>query len=398
MLLIKTLNAQQFSIKRGSFIPINFNSEQTSNFKFLDTILVGNETVLLGEGLHRYDDDTRTKLQIIKYLHEELGYNLILLEFSFYDFWDMNNALGATTGIDDTLNKYCNFRFSQGIYEIIKYVNDCKKIGDTIDIGGLDIWITYNNEYRHFLKFITENQKYINEQYSGLLNSSNDKKPELNTIINLPDTILYNLFIRDELNILWKQIYDNFKIAYIYDEDFREYNESKRSAKTSDILAISDDFQKRDSMMFSNYLFLSNKFNTKSIVLTSSFHVRKGVEPFLSNPEIGNKTIPFGNYFERFSIKSYHIATVSYKVQIFKRRNIFKKYYRRDKNSLEKYLYKNYDHDGFIELKNIEDTKKSSFILYPIWRFETNGNWKKAFDAIIYLQKIDIPRNRSFFV
>ena len=144
-------------------------------------------------------------------------------------------------------------------------------------------------------------------------------------------------------------------------------------------------------MMFANYLFLSKKFNTKSIILASNFHVRKDVTPFLSNPRIGNNTIPFGHYFSEHNINSYHIAFISYKVEEYTKQNIYRKYFHRDKKSLEKFLHKKYQQDGFIELKNIELIGDSAFIMYPIWRFETKGDWQKAFDAVIYLNEINLP-------
>lgn len=391
--LITNVNAQKFTIRQGNYIPIDFNTYQRKNFKFLDSLLLNNETILLGEGLHRYSYDTKTKLQIIKYLHEELGYNLILLEYSFYDFWDLNKSLGVQSGFDDTLDKYCNFRFSKGIYDIIKYVNDCKLKGDTFNIGGIDIWTTYNNEFRHFLWFITENEKQINPNYADLFTINGGKRLELETITSLQDSVVYNLFDSVDLNKLWTEIYNNFKIAYKYNEEINIYYKNHPNVTVMDSNIVSDNFKRRDSMMFANYLFLSEKFNTKSIILASNFHVRKEVKPFLSNPGVGNNTIPFGGYFSKYHINSFHIASISYKVEEFTKQNIYRKYFHRDKKSLEKFLYKKYQQNGFIELKNIELNGDSTFIMYPIWRFETKGNWQKAFDAVIYLNEINLPKS-----
>lgn len=391
--LIPNINAQQFTIHQGKYIPIDFDTYQKNNFVFFDSLLMKNEVVLLGEGLHQYCNDTKTKLQIIKYLHEELGYNLILLEYSFYDFWDLNKSLGVKSDFDDTLDKYCNFRFSKGIYDIIKYVNDCKLKGDTFDIGGIDIWTTYNNEFRHFLWFILENKKHINLSYTNLINIKGIERLELETITGLHDSVINNLFDTEDLNKLWSKIYNNFNIAFKYNEEINLYykNHPDSIVKNSDI--VSDDFKRRDSMMFANYLFLAEKFNTKSIVLASNFHVRKEVEPFLSNSNIGNNTIPFGSYFSKYLINSYHIATISYKVEEYTKQNIHRKYFHRDKKALELFIHKKYQQDGFIELKNIELNRESTFIMYPIWRFKTKGNWQKAFDAVIYLNKINLPKN-----
>lgn len=49
-------------------------------FSFLDSLLKGKRIVALGESSHGTEEYSATKLQLIQYLHEKLGYNVLLFE------------------------------------------------------------------------------------------------------------------------------------------------------------------------------------------------------------------------------------------------------------------------------------------------------------------------------
>jgi len=34
--------------------------------------------------------------------------------------------------------------------------------------------------------------------------------------------------------------------------------------------------------------------------------------------------------------------------------------------------------------------------MYPVWRFKTKGDWKKAYDALIYLDKIKVSTTKVY--
>src|SRR5690349_6407715 len=69
-----------------------------SDLRFLATALQGKRLVQLGESGHGVSEFSLAKLRLIKYLHEELGYDVIAFESSLFACWDADaraESLGA---------------------------------------------------------------------------------------------------------------------------------------------------------------------------------------------------------------------------------------------------------------------------------------------------------------
>ena len=57
---------------------------------FLDEELKNKQILLLGEQLHQDGATLQMKTRMVRYLHEKLGYNVILYETGLYDMYLMN--------------------------------------------------------------------------------------------------------------------------------------------------------------------------------------------------------------------------------------------------------------------------------------------------------------------
>lgn len=60
--------------------PFEWEEKEKRDWSFLKQILKGKEMVGLGESLHGVKEYSEIKLELIKYLHEELGFNVLLME------------------------------------------------------------------------------------------------------------------------------------------------------------------------------------------------------------------------------------------------------------------------------------------------------------------------------
>jgi len=70
---------------------IDINDTVYNDISFLDDILQDKRIVLLGEQTHSDGTVFEAKSRIIRYLHEKLGYNVVLYESGLYDVWFMEN-------------------------------------------------------------------------------------------------------------------------------------------------------------------------------------------------------------------------------------------------------------------------------------------------------------------
>lgn len=66
--------------QHSSFLPIQEDDLLTRKWGFLKKVLKNKRIVGLGESLHGVKDYNLTKLELIQYLHEELGYNVLAIE------------------------------------------------------------------------------------------------------------------------------------------------------------------------------------------------------------------------------------------------------------------------------------------------------------------------------
>ena len=374
----------------NNFHSINFSIVDSSfnDLEFLTKKLANIDIVFLSEGIHRYKEDGDSKLTMIKFLHEKMGYDLLLMEYSFYDLYGLNNAISISGSFDDTLSKYLNKNMPNHIYNVYDYVYKRKVKGDVFDVGGIDIWLSGGRSLTSpFLFFPRNNTSYKdNKQLSFLYENIYTKgNTEIDSVKKVALRYLkkrtYNnsFFTSDSLNMLWKQIYDNQMVCLYYSNNIGKSNLNKFVFGNS----IIDDYKKRDSMMYRNFEYLKELYpGRKIIIYASTVHCRKSTKPFLNQEKIGNDTKPLAQYISEKYENSYHIAWIYNKVaKNYKN----KSYFHRSSNSIETYLFKNRYRSGFIDLHELSQQGDSVFTMYPIWRFKNKGNWTDAIDAVIYM-------------
>ncbi len=61
-----------------------------SDLSFFDAMLKNNRILMLGEMMHNDGETFKAKARIIRYLHEQLDYDVVLYEAGQYDMWMMN--------------------------------------------------------------------------------------------------------------------------------------------------------------------------------------------------------------------------------------------------------------------------------------------------------------------
>ena len=108
------------------------------DFSFLDEILQDKRIVMLGEQIHSDGTTFELKSQIIKYLHENHGYNVVLYEAGLYDMWCMDSQ--------DTINPqrglygfWWNNDESRPIWD---YYRATKQSENPVILGGFDVQLT----------------------------------------------------------------------------------------------------------------------------------------------------------------------------------------------------------------------------------------------------------------
>lgn len=177
---------------------VSFGSLDNDDLKMLDTLLSRKRIVILGESTHQDGTTFEAKSRLIKYLHENLGFNVVLYEAGQYDCWLMNEEMKLTTR-----NTPKDAVGGRGLYDfwwnneenkpLIEYYIKSKSSSSPIEIGGFDIQlsgslITGKERAVWLADFLSNNQINI-ENY-----------PILNKNLNSLSFLVYDWYVKKHLD------------------------------------------------------------------------------------------------------------------------------------------------------------------------------------------------------
>ncbi|NML37248.1 erythromycin esterase family protein [Chitinophaga sp. G-6-1-13] len=137
MLLLPVMLSAQ-----GDLSVITTNNPDSVNFSdlsFLKHVLKDVQVVSLGEQSHGDGATFDAKVRLIKYLHEELGYNVIAFESGLYDCTKANELIQAGGSAEEYL-----FKAIFGIWDckevgkLATYINETKKSSSPLLLSGFD--------------------------------------------------------------------------------------------------------------------------------------------------------------------------------------------------------------------------------------------------------------------
>jgi len=117
---------------------IDIHDNDYRDFSFLDEVLLDKRIVFLGEQLHADGTTFEVKSKIIKYMHENLGYNVVLYEAGLYDMWYME----AQGTVEPKLGLYAFWWDNDEYRQLWDYYQKSKQTENPILLGGFDVQLT----------------------------------------------------------------------------------------------------------------------------------------------------------------------------------------------------------------------------------------------------------------
>ena len=407
---------------RGEFIPILENT----NYSFLSQILKDKKIVLLGEQSHGDGATFEEKITLIKYLHENLGFNTIIFESGMYDnFKSYKDFISKKEKIDIYDNAIGGiWSDTQYFQELMLYVDQCFKNKDTLKILGFDCQEStiFNNNYLNELENTLKAHKiklskktieniekaFVSKDFEAFLNNKNDAialSKDFENITNMFNQIR-NLSENDKLikQTFASKIVDfNFQISILLGNDIPAQNP-------------------RDEQMAKNLIFLSELFpNEKMICWGASYHFAKNLENISFDlitaeyaqkfadiqkindgftdykPEDGKNLLagakPMGQFLKDFfKEKIYSIAFSSYEGDFgLVGNNKPTPILTPPVNSIENKL--SHSSKAFFEFDITDATPFYSSILGNI---PFKNVWHNSFDALLFIKKSYPPKIRTY--
>ena len=367
---------------------ISMEATENEDLKFLDSVLKDNKIVMLGENIH-YDGATmQAKSRLVRYLHENLGYNIVLYEAGQYDTWMMNEEMKnhALKIPSDSIGSVGLFNFwwnNKETQPLINYYQKTKTTAQPIDIGGFDIQfsgdVLYSRRGKLLKDFLSKNnitlknsplfnkhldkiEYFIYDGYTKRNLNENQKNELLNEINQLekavlklekkPENIMYARYLHD--------IRNNFTKAWKY----------KSGSMPS--------MQFRDSLMAQNLIYQIDSVyhHQKVIVWCANIHT-------FSAPYSKEYT-PLGYYIKkRYGKASYRVDFSSY-AKLNDAKSFFNK---PGKLAIENTFHAMKTPYFFIDLRSIPENAllKKEFVSTINQGVDQKKKWSQFFDGIFYI-------------
>ena len=353
------------------------------DFAFLDEVLQDKRIVLLGEQLHNDGTTFEMKARIIKYLHDKLGFNVILYESGLYDMWYM--------GSRDTLNPNTGVFYFWGDNDECRplwdYYRNSKQSENPIKLGGFDIQVSG--------RIGTVIRSQLIENYLSEKGIELDDYPNLRTMIDRiyggiwweykkMENSLYDS-IQNDLSLILDRL-EKEKAGYIdevyyrYLSGIKIYNELRWNYDSGNPIRM----HIRDSLMADNLIWLVEDVykNEKIIVWAANIHI---FTTALSEGEWYYK--PMGaSIKDRYKNDVYSMVFTSYA-----RKNKAEHLYNVASNkSVEYLLYMNKNRYSFINLKDLpEDSFLNEDVISTVNQMmNIKNNWKNQFDGVFFIDAI----------
>jgi erythromycin esterase len=121
-----------------------------SDLGFLTTALQGKRLVQLGESGHGVREFSLAKVRLIKFLHEELGYDVIAFESSLFACWDADARAESLDGAG--LLTSCPFGVwhTAEVLPLFEYVASTKKTARPLTLAGFDVQFSAPTDARRW--------------------------------------------------------------------------------------------------------------------------------------------------------------------------------------------------------------------------------------------------------
>lgn len=370
------------------FLPFNYDSTNynSSDYSFLKKVVGNKRIVLLGEPTHGEGNIFSIKINIIKYLVEQMGFKVIAFESNIYDLYKFNTSHDLTK--QDIASSI--YPIWTGSKEFSPFIDWSYKNKDKIILAGFDnqlpndskllnnffddIDIYMDNMSDEDADFFTMSLEYISKYYSVYKNFDFLKFNSItnNLVTEIKKDKTDNLFLIQTLNSITSLVSD-----YYYN-DPNSFTKETFKAKFSN---------PRDRQMALNLIFLYNYYKQEKIICWgASLHFSNDFNAVMSKElqeyipmgkvlkdSIGNDIVNIGVT----TSKGFYLNYVDKLTEVPSCKP----------NSIENILSEKSDY-GMLFAKDINDTITfSNLIDYTPF----SGVFNKVFDYVLYVKEVSPP-------
>lgn len=383
----QTVNIESLKNKIVNLGEVVEGNDDFSSFKPLDSLLKDVEIVMLGEQSHGEGTVYETKIKLIKYLHQNLGFDILAFESGFYDCkkaWDLikdgkdvRTTLGeSVTGIWSTTKQF--IPLSNYIEKTLKSKNKLKVLGFDSQFTGRLSERHYTNDLAGYFETIGHtiskdenwNRLEFNLQMSSIEEFKKIKKKSV-----IQDTLYLNKLIgkikTTESTPIAKFWINSIKSAKCYLSDMVLKTNFRDQQMASNLMEIKKAHPDRKIICWgatSHFLYNSEEIEGKGFILKTLLGDYYKTTPMM------------GNYIKDIlKDKVYTIGFTAFEGEYgYMSRKKIKK---GKTNSVEYLLSKSNKNNFLLDLKNLDF---SNYYSRPLGNYYMTNNIAHVMDAVIF--------------
>ena len=393
---------------------INSKDEDYNDLQFLKKVLQDKKIVLLGEQSHGDGATFEAKVRLIKFLHKEMGFELLAFESNMYDNFITNSKVNALNSKNSPLKEsiYQMWSESKELEELINYTHKQSQSDTPLLITGFD---SQNDDLFK--------EQYISDVRKQFENSGIHIEPQsfqvLEQVISGDiENIATNSKDSAEFESVKNEVAAGFnKLIKIAPSKLNSILEQTYKGWLANVQWEIDDFLEkiikvqnpRDEQMAKNLIFLSTLYPEKKIICWgASYHFANKIEliehteltkQFVHNMDSVQKNrdptdltkdldgaVPMGKLLKtHFNDELFSISFSSYEGAFgmlgFDSTSLAS--ITPPKGSIEEYLTKNNYPIGFV---NYDSISTGSFYTSSLGNIPIYAPWKKIFDGHFFIK------------
>jgi erythromycin esterase-like protein len=405
----------------------SFLINDKKDYSFLDNVLKTKKIVLLGEQSHGDGATFDEKVEIVKYLHEKLGYNTIVFESGFYDHYKAFKEYSDNKSNISIFNEavFGIWSDTKSFQNLLAYIDDRAKQNDIIKILGFDCQegTIFENHYMDDLIKIFEYRKInIPEITLTIIEKSFISRDLENFATNKKDSLeLYKNFdlVIDSFNKIENPNFDEKMMKQVFISKIADVSFEIMQLQNQKISVQNP----RDEQMAKNLIFLSDIYpSEKMICWGATYHFSSNInqieytdetEEYFKQQSINeikaygysdykpgdaskllDGAIPMGELLKKhFGNQVYSIAFSTYEGQYGIVDDKSFPILKPPSNSIENQFFNKSNQKTFFEfIKN----DNNSFYCSALGNIPFKAKWSFIFDGLLFIRKSYQPETRTY--
>ncbi len=392
-----------------SLSSINF-----SDLQFLSPLLENKRIIQLGESGHGVKEYNLAKVRLIKYLHEELGYNVLAFESGMFECYFTQKNL-ISNGTEDGRVLMSNSIFgvwsTREVEELFNYVARTQSTSSPIILAGFDtqfssfsgseergaffydLLVGVDSAYADQVRAFENSYRSLNfSSYEATLNNVNENRDSLvNQYTELSDYLLANQeAVRQAYTGPSLEVDLGIQLArsITYQINQQYWASVENFIRSSEV---------RDEGMARNASFLLNTFypGEKMMIWAHNFHIRHANSQIIS--QNGRSQIVMGEWLhEEFEQELYTLGFYAYEGRMANNSRQVYDVNAPGAGSLESIMYRVRRKWAFLDLENQARTNGNEWLYRPTEAKSWGVNRLRLtlddnYDGILFIHTVSPP-------